>query len=153
MGEWKKKCIGFINITLCLSAMVYILQNNTKEKITWNTKKRVTPLSMISNIPWLLFLPIFEGKNGKGWTLSHFYSKLSPKTQGKKRNGRYRSLLNGQVCTPNLGFIGREWCWQGIPCVINASKKLHQCRADVLLSFFWHLHQPNLSASASDHQA
>ena len=29
-------------------------------------------------------------------------------------------------------FICIEWCWQGIPRIINASEKLHQCHTDVI---------------------
>ena len=78
-----------------LSAMVLVLQNNTKKNTSWSTREDVTPQSLIFHTLWLWFLPIDEGKDGGDDSLSLFCSMLSPKTHGKGEDERCKNLLSG----------------------------------------------------------
>ena len=73
------------------------LTKKYNKNTNWNTKESVTPSSMISQTLWHLFLPICQEQHG-GDELSLFCSKPSPKTQGKREDGRCKELAIWPTC-------------------------------------------------------
>ena len=94
------------------------------------------------------------------WMEKNFFSlslcfMLSPKLKGRRKNGQNMNLLSSQrVHTPfwsrglylyTRNDVDRTSCASLIPL-----KKPAPVPCRHLLSFFWYLHQPNLSSYASD---